>query len=334
MEVRSLLRSGLFSSQVDIGGIKGAAGGLTDTTTSFTATYSGWSGIQPFASVALNLPTGQSRQTGTNSNAKADADLALLPVFGEGLNIGPTLGANILLTQQVIATVSLGHTMRGPFGREGPTILGVPTIQRINPGDVTTLSTSLSYRGEQLSARASLSWSRETVTTIDGQPFYQAGDRLILLAGLGYAANEQWSARIQASHSRFNPNRIRFIGLPALATEPFNSNSAVTKVNVDLTYAGAGWTAGPTASFLYRDRNGYDPTTFEFVSAKTAYTLGVAGSVAPTPTTRIALRLERLWAQENGSPNKVQFGFAIPNSALPPARTTGWVASLSGSARF
>jgi hypothetical protein len=329
-----LARSGFISSNVTVGTARGSFDGATDSSVTGTTTYQGLGWFQPYFSTTLNLPTGQTVLRGADAGTRGDTDLALLPVFGEGFNIGPTLGANFLVNQSVVISLAGGYTDRGVFQREGPTILGVPTNDRLNPGDVTTATATIGYRGERLSLKGSLAYSLESMTTLNGQPFYQSGDRIIALAAAGYAFDEHWSAKGQVTFSHFEKNKVRFVGIPVLMTEYFNTNSNTAKVVADLTYANNGWSVGPVATYFFRDRNGYDPTAFQFVTAKTAWTGGLAGSFAPTEATRITMRLEHLWAYEDDSPNKVQNGFTIPLSGNPSVRTHGWVASIAGVIRF
>ncbi len=333
-KVEFLLRGGIASSQVKIGAASGSYTGVTDTTASGTVTYYGFTGFQPFFSLATNLPTGETVLRGANANTKPDPDNAFLPVYGEGFNIGPTLGVTLPFNDFLTGSLSVGYTNRGRFDREGPTILGIPTTTAFDPGDVTTVSAGLNYRGEQLSLKANAAFSVETETKRDGLPFYRSGNRLLLVLGAGYAFTENWSARLQGSLSLFGKNEVRVLGLPALQQEAFNSNSALTKIVADVTYARDNWSIGPTASFLYRDRNGYDPTAFEFVTAKTAWSAGFASSWAPTPTSRLTFRVERLWSHENSSPDKVQFGLPIPLSGNPKVEMRGWQVSLGGNVKF
>lgn len=326
-------RAGLTSSDIKTGAASASYFGTTDTSVSGTATYLGFSGFQPFLSLALNLPTGRSNLK-SSSNAKGDSDLVMLPVFGEGLNIGPTLGVTIPIDDNWASSFGVGYTNRGAFDREGPAA-GVPPKQRLNPGDVITGTASLSYRGQNLSLKGSVAYSTETTTRLDGADFYKSGDRIVVQLAAGYGFTENWSAKAQASFSHFAPNKVQnALGLPPLSTEAFNSNSNLFKINGGITYAADGYTIGPAVGFLYRDRNGYDPTTFQFVSAKRSVTAGLAASYQPTPMIQLSARAEHLWAFEDSGPDKMAFGFPIPGSAPPSVRTNGWQLSGSGVIKF
>ncbi len=206
----------------------GAYAGFQDTVVSSTLTYLGLQGFQPFVSLNLNLPTGQSNSVGNDANAKADVELVPRPAFGEGFNIGPTIGVNIPITPALIGTISFGHTFRGTFRREPDLVPPFLAPIRVNPGDVSTVTASLGWRGEQLSLKGSVAYSLESETRYDNSPFYKAGGRLVLQLAAGYGFNENWSARLQGSYSHFGKNKVlRFGILPPLVTEQFNSNNDV-----------------------------------------------------------------------------------------------------------
>jgi hypothetical protein len=73
-----------------------------------------------------------------------------------------------------------------------------------------------------------------------------------------------------------------------------------------------GVTVGPIASFLFRDANGYDPTTFSFVPAKTRYAVGGTASYSVTNKININGKLERVWIRENMNPGPPAFAPIVP----------------------
>ena len=83
-----VMRSGYIWSRQSINGpggtVTGESRGWTDTSFSGTATYSGWAGLQPYASLTLNVPTGRSALLGRSSLSKLDPDVIDSVVFGEG----------------------------------------------------------------------------------------------------------------------------------------------------------------------------------------------------------------------------------------------------------
>ena len=83
-------------------------------------------------SLGLNLPTGKSALFGAAAYARMDPDLVELSSFGEGTNIGPTIGFNIPLTSAVLLTFSVGHTWRGSFNLEDSLLEKSPTGQMLH----------------------------------------------------------------------------------------------------------------------------------------------------------------------------------------------------------
>ena len=332
LKIDASVRTGFISSSITQSGIAQNYSGLTDTTVSGTVSYLGFAGLQPFFSLALNVPTGHSLIP-NGSKSKGDTDLALVPTFGEGFNIGPTIGLVIPVSTTLTGSLSAGYTSRGAYDREGP-FGGLPPSQSLKPGDVYTGTASFGYRGEQLSLKGSLAYSGELTTRIDGSDYYRSGDRIVAQLAAGYGFDPNWSAKALASFSHFQPNKVLNNGVPPLQTEAFNSNSDVFKLNSDITYTDGNWSLGPTAGYLIRDHNSYDPTTFSYVTAKQSWTAGATANYAPFRALRLATRIERLWAIESSGPDKVSGGVPIPGSA--PARdvTLGWQMSLTGSYRF
>ncbi|MCQ3941880.1 MAG: hypothetical protein DPW22_01505 [Alphaproteobacteria bacterium] len=73
----------------------GTVATATDTLLTGTVTYLGFSGWQPFYTLSLNLPTGETVLLGKKGIARTDPDLVDIPAFGEGFNHEHTVGANV-----------------------------------------------------------------------------------------------------------------------------------------------------------------------------------------------------------------------------------------------
>ena len=114
LKIEMLMRGGWVSARQSTAGVTGAVATATDTVTSGTITYLGLRGLQPFASLELNLPTGLAALTAAQVNARMDPDLVDISTFGEGLNIGPTVGVNIPLGEAWLLTMSAGYTAGAP----------------------------------------------------------------------------------------------------------------------------------------------------------------------------------------------------------------------------
>ena len=324
--LEALVRSGYVWSRQTSGAISGEYSGFTDTTVGATVTYNGFNGVQPFASINVNLPTGETVFRGSSTFAKADSDVVKIPSFGEGLNIGPTLGINIALNSSTIFSTGIGYTMRGPFDRDGDLgFLGLAPVQRMDPGDVLTGNASIAYRGERLSMSASISYSTESTTTRNSIDFYKAGDRIFAAAGIGYAWTENWASTLTGSFSHFSKNKNNVGPFPApLVLEPFNTNSDVTTANFDTTYTQGGFSIGPSFRFLYRSNNAYNPLTFAFLPSKTLWSAGAAAQYAVTNQASFNFRVERMWLHEHEKPLVL----------IPNVYTDAWLVTLGGILKF
>lgn len=330
LKLEALWRSAYVSTRQSTGGTTGEFSGLSDSTFSTTATYFGIRGIQPFVSLSVNVPTGTSNAKGSQSKSKSDADIVQIPAYGEGWNFGPTVGANIPINASLIATVSLGYTNRGEFDRESSDEGGGGST-RFDPGDVLTVTTALGYRGERLSLKGTVAYSTETTTTLGGEDFYKSGNRYSLTGAAGYAWTDKWSSRVQLIYSHFDKNRVRE-NLPPLVEEAFNSNSDVYKVAFDTTYNAGIWGVGPTLGYTLRDRNSWDPTTFQFLPAKTSWSVGFGGRYDLSEKARLTAKVEHIWTQENATGDKFVNMTPIPGS--PEMHTDAWQFSLGGSIKF
>ena len=96
VKAQFLVRSGWVRSSQTTAGLSGTVETITDTVMSGTLTYLAINGVQPFVSLNVNAPTGKAVLNGTEANARMDPDLVEIGSFGEGWNIGPTVGAEHL----------------------------------------------------------------------------------------------------------------------------------------------------------------------------------------------------------------------------------------------
>jgi hypothetical protein len=333
LKVELLVRSGYMDLyQASSGGGARRLDGWTDTSVNTTFTYYGFNGFQPFASMAVNLPTGD---TGFVT-ATGDPDVTNIAGFGTGFNVGPTIGVNIPITRDLLTTLSAGYTARGAFQRPGRNVVnpvgpGAGLVEDFKPGDVTSVNASIGYQSGLWSFQASGSYSYEEITKIDGVGFYQTGGKYSLSGALGYAWNENWSSKISSSFSHIGNNRYPldpFTGL-VFVQEFFNTNSDMVNVTIDTTWKMGAFAIGPTASYLYRNHNGYDSNTDFFLPAKSKWTFGGAGQYAATNQISFNARLEHLWMTENEIP-----GPNAPPPAAPVFKTDGWIASIGGKVVF
>ena len=325
-------RSGYVDIKQGTDAFKQHFGGWTDTSLTGTITYYGINGFLPFVSVATNLPTGTTVLLGPQGAAKPDADVFQIPGFGEGLNIGPTVGVNIPITKDLLVSTGVGYTHRGGFDRDGLFVFVPPpahqTLQHIQPGGVLTGNASIGYQSGPLSLQGSASYSLEEATYIDDMVAFKTGNRATVSGGVGYAWIESLSSKLSASFSHINHNGVVNAPSIILMVEPFNSNSDVTTVTFDTTYKIGMFAIGPTAGYLYRNHNGYDQDTLQFLPAKTKWSAGGTAQYAVTKQASFNARAEYIWLTTADGPT-------IPPFVLTPATAmNAWIVSLGGTLIF
>jgi hypothetical protein len=169
-------RGGWVRARQNSPGLEGEVETFTDSAFGGTVTYYGLNGIQPFISLNMNLPTGDPTLFGTDVNAQMNPNLVDIATFGEGLNTGPSVGANIPLSQALMLTVSVGYTWRGEYDQSSlfqasriPLVVFDGVITPIDPGDVGTVTATLGYAKGQIYVSGSASYSQDTETTQRGK---------------------------------------------------------------------------------------------------------------------------------------------------------------------
>jgi hypothetical protein len=315
-----VVRGGFVSSSQTTSGERGSVDIPVDTQLSGTVTYNGFTGFQPFVAMLINAPTGSSALLGSARFARMDGDLVDQGTYGEGWNFGPTAGVNIPLAQSLILTLSGGYTNRNPFNKESANpITGLITdTVSIKNGDEATVTAALGYAQGPLSLQgsASHSWDQVSQSSQFGmQDFnrYRVGPRTTISGSGSYAFDAMWSVYANGFWTHTQKNDVLDMSGMALITEPFNSNSNLFRVNTGVNHKFAnGVTVGPIASFLFRDVNGYDPTTFSFVPAKTRYAVGGTASYSVTNKININGKLERVWIREDMNPGPPAFAPIVP----------------------
>lgn len=344
-------RGGWVRARQSTTGLTGEVATATDTVASGTVTYLGLQGFQPFAALELNLPTGMASLPGTAVHARMDPDLVDIASFGEGFNIGPTLGFNLPLSNAIILTMSAGYTHRGTFDREStvtPPASGGPSQvpTSISPGNVFAATGSIGYQIGQLNGKLTGTISQETTTTENGTPFVRPGRRYLAAGTLSYAWPQEnvGLTTLSASASHSNRNEVLFVppGAPTLfAMETFNTNSNLYQVGLEHLFAFGQVAFGPTGSFLYRDANGYDPTTVQFVPAKERWAAGMLARYAPNQTVTFNARVTRVWTHENENPafpSDAKFSVLTGGNQLaftvPVLSSTGWQFAFGATTIF
>jgi hypothetical protein len=345
LKVQFLARGGWVHAHQSTAGLSGTVDTVTDTVMTGTFTYLGINGFQPFVSVSVNAPTGKSALFGTAANARMDPDLVEIASFGEGWNVGPTAGANLSLTPTMIVTTSVGYTWRGSFDRERSTSEPDPTVQSptgVNPGDVLTATAAIGSQEGTWAWNVSGTVSEETTTTENSVELYRAGRRYVGAATVSHTWPERWGqTTLNGSYAHSNRNKVLFLGAPPLIKEIMNTNSDVYRVGLQhLFLVGDNLAVGPTASYLHRDENGYDPGTLQFVPAKDRWAAGGIARMAAGPKVTLNARGEYVWTHENEriAPGDMLFSVLanafVPGSAVPVVSSNGWMASGGANVKF
>jgi hypothetical protein len=332
-------RGGWVKASQSTPGPTGEVATTTDTVASATITYLGWKGLQPFVAILSNLPTGRSELFGNAANARMDPDLVEISSFGEGFNIGPTLGFNIPVSPSLVLTTSAGYTSRGSFQREASLTATPPITQApsaIKPGDNLTATASVTGNFGALSSSVIGSYSTETATSQDGLQVLRPGDRYLVAATLAYdwsktsEAIKFWGATtLTASAAHANRNNVLVPGATELTKETLDSNSNVFRVGLQHLFPIDKFSVGPTGSVLFRDRNGYDSATLQFVPQKVRWSAGLLAGYSPSDTVTFNARIEGVWTRENQNPATDDSKFSVIANGLVPASA---VPVVSGTA--
>lgn len=330
-------RGGFVSASQTTSGQRGAVDTPVDTQLSGTVTYNGFNGFQPYAAMLINAPTGRSALYGNARFARMDGDLVDQGTYGEGWNLGPTVGVSIPLTQELLFTLSGGYTARGVYDKEGfdPFTGLVTATDRVKNGDDASVTAGLGFGRGAFTAQASgsVAWTEVSQTNEFGQlnySRYQVGPRSTISGNVGYAFSETWSLSVNGFWTHTEHNQVLDATRLFLIPELSNSNSNLYRVDTGLSYRfGNGVTAGPVASYLYRDRNGFDPITFGFVPAKTRWAVGGVANYNVTNKININGRLERVWIRENENP-----GPPPVQPLVPLLSGDAWVVAAGATVNF
>jgi hypothetical protein len=336
-------RGGWVSAEQTTEGAKGKVETITDIVGSATATYYGISGFQPFVAVSVNLPTGKAELAGSDANARMDPDLVDVGSFGEGFNIGPTVGVTVPITVNFLITASAGYTWRGEFARESSLAAIPPFTQMstdLDPGDVFTVTAGMAFQSGQFSAQINGSVSEETTTRENGIALYKGGRRYLVSGTFSYAWETIGTTTITAAAAHSEKNEVLFAGVADIVKEPFNTNSNLYRIGFQHLVPLGQFAIGPIASFLYRDHNSYDQSTLQFVPQKERWATGALARYAFSDNIVLNARFEYVWTREDDRPapggqvfSVLANGF-IPGSAVPHLDSEGLQAAFGLNISF
>ena len=343
-KVSFLVRGGWVSAKQSTPGLTGWVDTMTDTVGLATFTYLGIRGVQPFVSVSANAPTGRSALFGTAAVARMDPDLVEIGSYGEGWNIGPTVGVNVPITSNLLFTTSAGYTWRGDYERERSGTESNPFAQSptsISPGQVVTGTASIAYKGDTWSWSLAGSVSGQSATEENGIQTYKPGVRYLGTGSLSYRWPQQWGeTTFSGSVSHSERNEVLWLGSPTLVKEWMNANSNLYRVGAQHLVALEKLTIGPTGSYLYRDSNSYDAITLQFVPEKQRWAAGGLVRYAASDKITLNARFEYIWIEESErlAPGGQQFSFLanafVPAQTVPNVASRGYVIAGGLNAKF
>lgn len=330
------VRGGWVKAIQSTPGHSGTVQTTTDTVASGTVTYLGLQGIQPFVALNANLPTGKTVLLGSQANARMDPDFVDISTFGEGFNLGPTAGFNFPITDTLLITTSLGYTWRGRFTQDLIGDLTNPFLtSRVDPGENLTATGAINYQIGQLALGFTGAVTWETPTSVDGTNTLQPGNRFLLALQASYIWPDNIGTTVlNASLAHSNRNKILLPGFSFLAIETLNSNSNAYRVGLQHMIPVGNFQIGPVGSVLYRDHNGYNSATLQFVPPKTRWSAGMLAQYTPKESVTINARFEGIWTRENENPalDGGKFddlaGGVLPAATVPTISGTGWQTSI------
>jgi hypothetical protein len=126
----------------------------------------------------------------------------------------------------------------------------------------------------------------------------------------------------------------------ALVKELTDTNSNVYRASLQHMVPFGTFAVGPTGSVLYRDHNGYDAQTLQFVPAKQRYSAGVLARYTPNANMTFNARVETIWTHEDANPadGNVKFsqfaGGLVPQGPLPAISSRAWQTALGFNYRL
>ncbi len=336
LSVDFTIRGGWVRAVQSTTGLSGSIQTTTDTVASGTITYLGWQGVQPFISLNTNLPTGKATLFGPAANTRMDPDFVDISTYGEGFNLGPTAGFNFPITESLLVTTSVGYTWRGSFDQDSAANPLNPFLtSNVDPGDNLTITGAVNYQTGAFAAGLTGTITWETPTTVDGTQTLQPGKRYLLALQSSYKWSETiGSTTLTASVALSDRNKVVLPGAGALIVESLNSNSNVYRVGVQHLVPLGDFQVGPTGSVLYRDHNGYNSATLQFVPQKTRWSAGLLAQYAPSPAVTLNARIEGVWTHENENPaadgSKLDSleSLILPAATVPTVSGSGWQTSI------
>lgn len=156
--------------------------GLLDTKVGATYHLSGKLPFELLLGIDLNLPTGRTKLTDRQTALIFDADLLPINMYGEGLNINPTITAAKGWKNWTFAA-GLGYLWRGSYDFS-------ETVKDYQPGmALTTVAEARYYYLPKSYVRGFTGYTLYGTDTVDGDDYFSEGDVFQIGAALSHALN-------------------------------------------------------------------------------------------------------------------------------------------------
>jgi len=350
-KLETRLRGGYVYTAQNTPGQQARYEGPVDTQAAFNLTFLNFDSIQPLLGLTLNLPTGNSYLPANQRFTRMDPDLVEVGSYGVGFNVNPTAGFTFGLNETTAVSLSAGYTWQGNFTREGINMFAMPNPntpppenvivsafdlqQKIHPGDAFTANGNISSKFGNLFLITSFAYMGSTRASIDGFATGKTGPNFTVNGAANYQIDDRWALSTNVSWSFVEKNEVPDgLGLNGLVPELRNSNSNVVIGSIEPSFMATDRLRLATNySFLYRDRNYYDPLQELFVPAKQKHTVGGSVTYAATPTSTVTLRGSHAWVRQDDGPF-VPAENAVLALQPPMLKYEVWAASVAANINY
>jgi hypothetical protein len=205
---------------------------FTDTFLSGTYTFPELSVGALTAGVDMNLPTGQASLGALewNSEVGENHDLLTIDDFGEGWNVGLSLGL-VRKLGPVVAGVNGSYVYKGTFDPTSE----VPDDD-LDPGDQFLLTTLVNWEASpQVMLDGSLTYSYYTLDQVEGEKSFQQGANVAMSSTLNWQYSEMLGITLSLQDSLPFKNKEWLDA--EFTTEPDNSNAHEASGKLSVNYA-------------------------------------------------------------------------------------------------
>jgi hypothetical protein len=321
-----LARGGYVDSKQTTVGQSGGYSGFIDTLVAGTVTYKANPNIQPFLSLAMNLPTGQSALYGNARFARMDPDIVFVPTFGEGFNIGPTVGVVLPFDKDRSLTLAAGYTSRGSYTREDAATGTLPV--EVSPSD--EISASALWR-HKLNPKftywggLTYAWQSTTELALPGDNLrVDPGNRITVDAGARYSWTPLWHTTGRFGYTHISETSASDDLFGVLNTPGVNANNDTFFYSLEQLYGFDKYGVGVRGSYFHRDQNEYSVTVGSFVPAKDRYALTAFVALPATEQLFLNAAVSRIWSSED----------ADIGSGTPEIDIDAWTISVGAKYAF